>query len=206
MAKLYFIIFFLIAASLSAFGQKAYKEYVIKEVKGADDNCVYLPKYSPSKRRNFYPFNDADTIKLVSFRHHEDNYPIKGNAITSDSLFEQKVLAKQEIDELTDILYNNFYKKASGIGSLTQCFAPRNAIIFIDKFGKAKETIFICFHCSRYEAMSQKYGLLGADCDQKMKMLMNFFIRQKLLFGTNRSVGSYPGETFKDDSFVAPPK
>ena len=59
-------------------------------------------------------------------------------------------MTKTETNELTDILYNNFYKKLPNYGTLTQCFFPRNAILFLDKSGYLKEYILICFHCDSF--------------------------------------------------------
>jgi hypothetical protein len=77
-----------------------------------------------------YPFNESETIKLVSFRYHRHNYPFKNDSLITDSLIEQNTLNKTEVNSLTDIFYNNFYKRTSGIGSETMCFFPRNAILF----------------------------------------------------------------------------
>src|SRR5262245_45615325 len=72
-------------------------------------NCFYKQKYSSAQRSGFYPFN-SETIKLVSFRYHASNYPIKGDAILVDSLIDMKTLTTAQINQLTDIFYNNFFK------------------------------------------------------------------------------------------------
>jgi hypothetical protein len=172
--------------------------------KDVDENCYYNLKYDVSKRLSFYPFSVADSVVLVSFRHQLDNYPIKGDRIVADSLIQRKHLSNAAIEELTDILYNNFYIKHSNIGSVSQCFFPRNAVLFYGKRNRLKESILICFHCTRYESSSGKYKLFGDDCDQKMELIRGFFIRQGVAFGTDTEVDSYPGETFKDEGIVIP--
>lgn len=157
------------------------------------DDCVYKQKYSAFKRSKIYPFDVADSIKLISFRQHRNNYPIKGDSIIADSLIEIKKILRSSIDTLTDILYNNFYYKPSNIGSMTQCFYPRNAILFLDKTGHVKEYVLICFHCNRYEVSSSKV-YLGDNCNQKMEKLRIFFSKMGIKFGTDRNIGSYPGE------------
>ena len=195
----------MVIVGMTALGQsKIHRVPLPKVPKGADDRCVYRPKYSPAKRLQFYPFNIADTIKLISFRHHLKNYPVSRDSVVKDSLLEVKVLQPQEVNQLTDILYNNFYKKFSGIGVLAQCFTPRNAILFIDKTGKLKESILICFHCNRYEVWSGTYNVFGNECDEKMEMIRKFFITQGVIFGTDRDVDSYPGETNKEEGIAAP--
>ncbi|SRR5579871_5018887 len=158
-----------------------------------DLNCFYKPKYSEAQRNQFYPFNIADTIKLISFRYHRHNYPIKGDTLLIDSLIEIKVLSKAEINNLTDILYNNFYKKQRNYGSITQCFFPRNAFLFYDKVGHLREYILICFHCSRHEESSNKI-YFGSNCIQKVEKLQQFFVSLGIKFGTDKTVDLYPGE------------
>ena len=168
------------------------KEIKLPKLKG-DLNCFYKPKYSPAQRNQFYPFNIAETIKLISFRYHRHNYPIKGDSLLTDSLVEVKVLSKTETNELTDILYNNFYKKQPNYGSITECFSPRNAILFYDKLGHLKEYILICFHCSNHKESSNKI-YFGSDCIQKMEKLRQFFVLSGLKFGTDKTINLYPGE------------
>jgi hypothetical protein len=168
------------------------KEIKLPDPKG-NLNCFYKPKYSEVQRNQFYPFNIADTIKLISFRYHRHNYPIKGDTLLIDSLIEVKVLSKTEINKLTDILYNNFYKKQPNYGSITQCFFPRNAILFYDKTGHLKEYILICFKCSNHKESSDKI-YFGSDCSQKMENLHQFFISSGIKFGTDKTIDLYPGE------------
>lgn len=166
----------------------------------SDSNCFYEPKYSAIQRNRFYPFNVADTIKLISFRYHRRNYSIKRDTILLDSLIEIKTLKKDETSNLTDILYNNFYKKQPVYGSLTECFFPRNAILFLDKSGHLKEYILICFHCNRHEESSNKI-IFGDNCLQKMEKLREFFVSIGLKFGTNKTVEMYQGEEGDDTQY-----
>jgi hypothetical protein len=162
-----------------------------------DLNCTYMPKYSAKQRSKFYPFDIADTIKLVSFRYNRLNYfPMKGDTLLLDSLLENKSLSRIEVDQLTDIFYNNFYKKQPNYGMLTQCFLPRNAILFFDKAGHLKEYIIICFHCDRHKESSNKIDW-GDECTQKMEKLRQFFVSVGLKFGTDKTVGLYPGEAYE---------
>jgi hypothetical protein len=140
----------------------------------------------------------ADTVKIVSFRHHKNNYPIKGNVIISDSLVEVKTLNQGELYQMTDIIFNNFFKKKPNYGVITQCYYPRNAILFINNEGKLIESIIICFHCDNYKLSSEEI-CFGDDCSQKIDKLRLFFISMGLSFGTNKDIMQYPGETFGDE-------
>lgn len=178
------------------------KTFSVPKLKG-DLSCVYKSKYSVTQRNQFYPFNIADSIKLVSFRYHNKNScPVRNDTLLVDSLIEIKTLDRDEINRLTDILYNNFYKKFPNYGSLTQCFFPRNAILFFDKAGKLKEYILICFHCNRHEESSDAI-VFGSDCTQKIDKLSQFFISVGLKLGTDKNIDTYEGE--QEDDYVAPP-
>src|SRR4029453_5774534 len=82
-----------------------------EEIERDPQRCVYKQKYPPKKRLKFYPFNISDSILLVSFPFHSDNYPINRDGYMKDSLIEIIPLDKSNIKQLTDILFNNFYRK-----------------------------------------------------------------------------------------------
>lgn len=155
--------------------------------------CRYRNKYSAKQRRQFYPYNITDTVKLVSFRYHKNNYPVQGNSLVIDSLIESKSLTDEDITKLTDIFFNSFYKTRPDYGSLKQCFFPRNAILFFNNQGMLKSYILICFHCSRYERSSDEI-YMGDNCTEKMEMLRQFFISKGVEFGAGMNNVIYPGE------------
>lgn len=174
-----------------------------KIVIGANHNCIYKKKYSLEERLKMFQFEEGDTVKLVSFLYMSRNLPVSGNNVIKEKLKETKVLSYAETATLTDILYNNFIIKSSGIGRLEMCFTPRNAILVFTKDGKLKNVILICFHCNRFES-SHKDLDLGETCDQKMAMVRGFFVSKGVYFGTDMKVYSYPGESLIDD-VPAPP-
>jgi hypothetical protein len=155
-----------------------------------DENCIYRNKYSETERLKFYPFNVADTIKLISFRYHDNNYPVDKEHIITDSLVEQKVLDREEVARLTDILYNNGPNKPGKSRSIVDCFEPRNAVLFIDKAGKLKEYMLICFHCRRIESFSSEKIGTWDDCDQKSEMIRQFFVAAGVKFGTDLTINT----------------
>jgi hypothetical protein len=157
-----------------------------------DLNCFYKNKYSAIQRNQFYPFSISDEIKIASFHFHRLNYPIKGDTLINDSLVEIKTLNKFEVDSLSDILYNNFYKSTPNYGVITQCYAPRNCILFFRK-GVLKEYIFIRFHGDRHKESSDKVKF-GHQCSQKIVKLDSFFIQMGLKYGTDKSKIDYPDE------------
>ena len=149
--------------------------------------CSYKRKYSAEQRMKFYPFNISDSIHLVSFRCHWNNYPINKDGFIKDSLIESKSLNKSDVDKLTDILYNNFYRNHTNYGQSPQCyFEPRNAILFLNK-GKLVEYILICFHCGEQEKSTVEINT-GDNCSEKFEILRRFFIAKGLKFGTDKDI------------------
>ena len=62
------------------------------------------------------------------------------------------------------------------------CFYPRNAILFIDKTGKLREYLLLCFHCYRYESSSDNI-MLWDPCNQKIEMIRRFFVSAGIKYG-----------------------
>ncbi len=169
-----------------------------------DLNCVYRHKYSAKHRSSLYPFSNSEVIKIVSFRYSRNQCPISDTTVKEDSLIETKTLTKLQIDSLTDILYNNFYKDPPNFGVSAQCYFPRNAILFYNEQGKMIENIIICFHCENHIESSEKINF-GSNCSQKMEKLRKIFVSVGVFFGTNRKVNIYPGE-INDDDIPSPPE
>lgn len=175
----------------------AQKTNHVFEPKGNLD-CFYKKIYSASQRKEFYPFAESDSIKLVSFRYHVNGIPIRKDSVIADSIVEEMWLPKEDISKLTDILYNNFFKARPNYGVTNQCFTPRNAILFYNKLGKLVESIVICFHCENYKASSAEIKM-GDNCTEKIEKIRKLFISKDIIFGTDPKILSYPGETFRTD-------
>lgn len=204
MRKIVQIIPLLFLCFLTVQAQPSKSSYLgFPKLKG-DANCIYKAKLNAAQRKKIYPFNIADTVKLVSFHYHRKNYPVTKDSLITDSLIEVRTLSKQGIDSLTDILYNNFYKLQPNIETSTQCFFPRNGIVFMDKRGIVKEYILICFHCATHDESTDKVNF-GDHCDQKVEKLRKFFINEGLSFGTDKGVNQYPGEG-SDEKIALPEK
>lgn len=143
--------------------------------KGIDQNCIYNNKYSESQRLGFYPLNISDTVILISFRYHNNDYPVKKGHMVRDSILEIRILNKTDIDRLTDILYNYTSNKQGNIRSTKSCFQPRNAILFIDRVGQVREYALISFSCDQFEISSNRIEKWD-PCYQKSQMILRLFI------------------------------
>ncbi|NHA04015.1 hypothetical protein G7092_09420 [Mucilaginibacter sp. HC2] len=172
----------------------------VKGYKPWYDDCVFTNQYTIAQRLKKYPFSKAVKILAVSFNGDaEPNSPIvigelksdtrsyaekqllKGLTIIKDSLdystlYEVKTLNQDQINHLTNIIYNTAYKKilpnTTDLGYA--CYAPRNAFIFLNKYGKVIDYLEICFECRKFES---KYGKLsiGDYCNPKFDMLRKCF-------------------------------
>jgi hypothetical protein len=200
-AKQTVILIILSGFTYGCLAQKKNPSVAKSKLKQALD-CQYINKYPAIERNKFYPFNVADSIKLISFRHQKNNYPIKGNTLIEDSIIEMKALTRSDIEELTDIQFNNFYFKKTNYGMISQCFLPRNAILFLDKSGDLLESVLLCFHCSGYQKSNEQIEF-GADCSQKSALLRQYFLSKGIKFGTDMSIERYPGEINYDDSIFS---
>lgn len=145
---------------------------------GINHQCVHRNKYSAIQRLNFYPFNKAAQIKLVSFNDSsafENRIPLINDTVNYSQLIEIKTLTKTQRDKLTDIIYNigdrapNWFADAGA-----SCYNPHNAILFVDKFGRTFAYIEICFECSRYQLSSRKIRI-GQFCEEKYSLVKNYF-------------------------------
>ena len=141
-------------------------------------------KYSLQKRLSFYPLNKSSQIKIVSFGLHldsiqrkcEENYklPMLDDTICYSKLDEIKSLTLNQIDTLTDILYNECARWNINEYSEAGCYYPRNAILFIDKNGKAFEYLEICFECTIMKINNPKSAMPDL-CENMYNRLEAFF-------------------------------
>jgi hypothetical protein len=155
-------------------------------------NCVETNKYTPEERMRFYPFDVSSAIKIVSFDNWGDSaisheLPMKGGEVDFSKITEQKTLKREEIDQLTNILYNVSYKGVIFYLWGTGCYNPRNAILFYDSSGHLLEFIELCFECHKERLSSDKISL-GDLCNQKSTLLKSFFLSQGIEIGTIKEV------------------
>jgi len=173
------------------------------EIEYINTNCTRRTNKSLSERLKNYPFNLTTEVRLVSFRDNidtingqieygRDSLPRMNDTICYSRLFEIKKLTFAEVDRLTDIFYNYGipYHPPDGkfyIGSVAQCYNPRNAILFFDRNGKAFEFIEICFECKQTRESSDKISL-GQMCDQKLDMIKDIFKKAGIEYGITKGL------------------
>ena len=190
------ILFFICILSLSqSMGQHLHGEprtkKQFKEEK-ENHNCIETSKYTPEERRKFYPFDTSTVIKIVSFDNLGDSafahvLPIKNAEIDFSKITENKTLNSEQIDALTNILYNVTYKGEIFFLWGTGCYNPRNAILFYDSHEHLLEFIELCFECHEQRLSSDKIQL-GDLCNQKSNLLKDYFLKAGIEIGTIKEV------------------
>lgn len=139
--------------------------------------CVYANIYTEKQRLTFYPFNKASSVKLISFKD-TINTEISDGKTKS---YEVVTLNRQQMVQLTDILYNYSFK-GKKYEEETNCYKPRNAIIFCDDQNVEFERIELCFECSQYKKSSDKM-IVGDFCVGKYELLKNLFRKVGVKYG-----------------------
>ena len=155
-------------------------------------DCVRVKSLLFSETLKLYPFNKAKQIQLVSFKsspNYKDSLPRMNDTVCYSKLFEVKSLIPSQVDTLTDIIHNYGFKftykpkrRVYFIGSVSQCYNPRNAILFLDKDNKVFEFIEICFECERTRTSSDRVSL-GTNCNQKLLLVKEFFGQAGIEYG-----------------------
>lgn len=152
------------------------------------NECFHSNGYNRVQRLAMYPFNKANSIKIISFNTANDItfIPVKKHIVDYSRVKESQTLGVDKRDELTDILYNigftpDINPRFKFIGEY-KCYEPRNGILFLDQRGKAFEFIEICFACQKTRTSSRRVKE-GTYCNQKFELLNDFFRRAGIKYG-----------------------
>ena len=136
-----------------------------------------------------FPFKDAATIQLISFKFNfndtDTNYnlgvPIKENKLNYNKITKYLSLSDKEISALIHILFQ--YKPTGGISS-HNCYSPNHGIVFMNKKNQIIEYIELCFECQISQNYTDK-SHWEINCSNQWELLESFF-RER-----NFSVSSY---------------
>jgi len=141
------------------------------------NECINTHKYDRKQRLNFYPFNEASRIEIISFKK-EYLIPVKKRKAIYADIHEHLELSTHQIDTLTDIFYNVNYDPTIKLDTRMideyKCYEPRNGILFFNSKGEAFEFIEICFDCHKTRSSSKKV-IEGEYCNQKFDLLKGLF-------------------------------
>lgn len=140
-----------------------------------DPKCYHNGHLSKNERRQIFPFNQAASVKIISFHSKLGKTPIQNDTIVTSKTIEIKPLTEKQIDQLTDILYNYNYSKKTNLISFTEtgCYAPRHAIVFCNKSKQVISYIEICLECKKVISLLPQESL-GTFCSGKFDLLRKF--------------------------------
>lgn len=139
-------------------------------------NCELNGNLSPDERRNISLFRIAKQVKVVSFSQKVvTRVPIDHNQVVSKYLKDEITLTEDQIDQLTNILYNYNYSKNQPISFRDGCcYYPRHAILFLNSSGKVFGYFEFCFECGSRETFP--YGEnAGQFCPGKYELIKQLF-------------------------------
>lgn len=175
------------------FSQKKESKY---EKEFEKSNCVRSNKLSFEKRILNYPYNVTSQIKIISYQNKGEGFEgeelqkyldliISNKDSLNESTFDEiQILNTQQIERLTDIVYNYGFKEEVNIIVVKACYMPRNAILFYDNENNLNGFLEICFECNNYRS-SNKEITIGELCTQKMQLMKDFFKDCGIKYGTN---------------------
>jgi hypothetical protein len=152
----------------------------------AEAKKIEFTRYNKYQRQQFYPFNKATAIKLVSFGNGNDSagdmemlLPVENDTLCLSKLKQAVLLKKTQTDSLTDILYNTCSRWTITQTDHSGCYFPRNAIVFLDQKDRVLDFIEICFECRGIRLGSKKIKAFD-DCSYMFNELQSFFRRTTL--------------------------
>ena len=162
--------------------------------------CGKKKKLTISEIKKKFPFDKAETIKLVSFKHayavmqesdtvevpvYEPEIPKTNGTVDLTKMFESKTLDRNLIDKLLYILVN--YDNQDRESEVAFCYEPRNGIVFIDKTDKVIGYVEICFDCLLYKVEPSTLTVTKF-CSEKFEALKSIFKESGISYGTVRGV------------------
>lgn len=142
----------------------------------SDQKCYNNGKLTKSQRFQIFPFNQAESILVISYNSKLGKTPIINDTIIRSKILENIRLSEKQIDKLTNILYNYNYSNKTNLISDVEygCYFPRQSIVFLNKSNKVISYIEICLECKKTVTMLPPESV-GKFCDGKYEMLYNFF-------------------------------
>ncbi|RYZ39223.1 MAG: hypothetical protein EOP49_30385, partial [Sphingobacteriales bacterium] len=172
-----------------------------------DLDCARRYHFPIQERRSVYPFKNATSVVLVSFRtplsalipadsigpSDYDYTAVPGSRgiypncqYPKSFLVDSIPLADDMVDSLTAILYNYDYKKIPPVPPAlygSGCYAPHNAIMFYNRSNRLFAFIELCFTCQGIRESDNKVDS-GVPCEGKLSLLKQFFIDNGIVIGT----------------------
>lgn len=166
------------------------------------DQCARTTNKKTKDILKDFPFNQAKTIKVVSFKKPDNEtleyeIPKINGQVDLSRLFEIKTLNKGQKSKLLDLLVNINYTpitdtnlKNDSLESreirVNMCYIPRHAILFENEKGQVFSYIEICIECLRHKTYPDNLKT-GDFCYEKYKLLEDFFRDIGIVYGVGKN-------------------
>lgn len=149
------------------------------------DRCLKCKKINSltiEQRNEKFQFKNSAKIAYVSFPETKDTSiekyfeNLKPNPDTFNIIdfYEVKFLNSDQINQLSDLVYNIGFRKNINGGRSANCYFPHNAILFLNDENELLGYMEICFDCHKYRSSSDHYTL-GEECSSKINLLRSLF-------------------------------
>ena len=156
--------------------------------------CVRTKNLSEQQRLNHFPFSKSSQIKLISFKDnleevsgqalikHISSIKLGKDVFNSELYNETATLTSEQINNLSDIIFNFTYKKMPYASEDIKCYIPRNAVLFLDVDNKIIAYLELCFSCKHFRSSDKRFSI-GEYCDTKYDMLKSIFESNGIKYG-----------------------
>lgn len=156
--------------------------------------CIRTKNISEKERLLRFPFSESQQIKIVSFKGKPDEYPgqslikhinsivLEKDTFRSEFYNETADLSAEQINKLSDIIFNFTYTRLPHEDAEVMCYMPRNAIMFLDSNNRIVAYLEICFGCNNYKSSDKRFSI-GEYCNEKYDMLKSIFADSNIKYG-----------------------
>ncbi|MBE8725713.1 hypothetical protein C4F50_12225 [Flavobacterium sp. KB82] len=162
----------------------------------ANTKCIRKNSISEKERASYFPFAEASQVKIISFRDKGDLNEMPGQQLIrhllslkmgkdlfNEALYDETaVLTSEQINQLSDIIFNFSYTKLPIEDYDVYCYNPRNAIFFLDAENHIIAYIELCFGCNKYRSSDKRLSL-GDYCTEKYDMIKAIFEKSHIVYG-----------------------
>ncbi|WP_289665184.1 hypothetical protein [Flavobacterium panacagri] len=156
--------------------------------------CIRSKNFSEKERLLNFPFSKSKQIKVISLKNKTEGFTgvelmrhinsiVLGKDIFKPEYYDETAtLNTEQINKLTDIVFNFTYTRLPHEFVDTMCYMPRNAILFLDSNNKIIAYLEICFGCDHYKSSDKRLNI-GEYCTTKYDMLKSIFEESNIKYG-----------------------
>ena len=166
---------------LSIFFALFFVQFAKSQMGGKEYDCVTKFKLTPKQRLNQFPFNLAKKIQIISFSKDILSFPLNKNSINWSEVKDSVTLNTQQVNSLTEILFNLGFKGNTYKTSVSTAIGIDVAIVFFNSTNKLFEYIEVCFNCMEFCLVTSKRRKnIGMPCNERLQKIKDLAIKSGL--------------------------